>query len=140
MTRQLTWLDRVISGAERALRTCAPGSTHSRGPTPGAELPDTMLSADTDDRQLQHAAGLMRVNHTGEVCAQALYEGQAATAKLADVRGQMQEAAREEQDHLAWCETRLRELYSRPSALNPLFYSASFVLGALAGAVGDRLS
>lgn len=87
-----------------------------------------------------HAAGLMRVNHTGEVCAQALYDGQAATARLDKVRAQMAEAADEEKDHLAWCEARLQELGSRPSLLNPGFYSLSFAMGAVAGALGDRYS
>lgn len=91
-----------------------------------------------DERR--HAAGLMRVNHTGEVCAQALYEGQASTARLTEVRAQMQEAADEEKDHLAWCEARLNELNSRPSLLNPAFYTLSFAMGAFAGAVGDRFS
>jgi ubiquinone biosynthesis monooxygenase Coq7 len=82
----------------------------------------------------------MRVNHTGEVCAQALYQGQALTAKLPDVRQEMRQAAREEEDHLAWCAQRLQELGSRPSHLNPAWYGLSFILGATAGAVGDKWS
>jgi ubiquinone biosynthesis monooxygenase Coq7 len=82
----------------------------------------------------------MRVNHTGEVCAQALYQGQALTAKLPTVRDEMQQAAEEEVDHLVWCEERLRELDSQPSYLNPAWYGLSFALGAIAGAVGDRVS
>src|SRR5690554_7056977 len=93
-----------------------------------------------DDEERRHAAGLMRINHTGEVCAQALYQGQGLTAKLPEVRGQMEEAAQEEVDHLAWCDERLVELHDRPSLLNPLFYAASFGIGAAAGAVGDRVS
>jgi ubiquinone biosynthesis monooxygenase Coq7 len=86
------------------------------------------------------AAGLMRINHTGEVCAQALYQGQSLSARLPDVRDSMNHAAAEEVDHLAWCETRLKELDSRPSLLNPAFYALSFGLGAVAGAVGDKWS
>jgi ubiquinone biosynthesis monooxygenase Coq7 len=82
----------------------------------------------------------MRVNHTGEVCAQALYQGQALTAKLPTVREEMREAAAEEVDHLVWCEERLRQLNSRPSVLNPAWYGLSFAMGALAGAVGDAVS
>ena len=82
----------------------------------------------------------MRINHTGEVCAQALYQGQALTARLADVRESMEHAASEEVDHLAWCEQRLTELNSRPSLLNPLWYSMSFGLGAVAGMAGDKWS
>ncbi len=85
-------------------------------------------------------AGLMRVNHTGEVCAQALYQGQALTAKLPTVREEMQQAAAEEVDHLVWCEERLRELDSKPSFLNPAWYGLSFALGAVAGAIGDKVS
>jgi ubiquinone biosynthesis monooxygenase Coq7 len=82
----------------------------------------------------------MRVNHVGEICAQALYQGQALTARNADTRQALEQAAREEQDHLAWCAERIRELGGRPSLLNPLWYAGSFAIGALAGAVGDRWS
>lgn len=90
------------------------------------------------DRRL--VAGLMRINHTGEVCAQALYQGQALTARLPNVRAEMEEAAREEEDHLAWCEERVRELGSHTSVLNPLWYAMSFGIGAAAGAAGDKWS
>ena len=86
------------------------------------------------------AARLMRVNHTGEVCAQALYQGQALTARLENVRRDMERAATEENDHLAWCERRIEALGSHPSVLNPLFYSGSFAIGAMAGVIGDRWS
>lgn len=86
------------------------------------------------------AAGLMRVNHTGEIAAQALYEGQALIARSHATRALLNKAAREETDHLAWCEMRLRELGSRPSLLNPLWYAGSFAIGALAAAFGDRAS
>jgi ubiquinone biosynthesis monooxygenase Coq7 len=82
----------------------------------------------------------MRVNHTGEVCAQALYEGQAMVAKAAHVRRALRHAAAEEEDHLSWCEERLRELHARPSVFNPLFYGASFAMGAVTGLLGDRVS
>jgi len=88
----------------------------------------------------QHVAGLMRINHAGEVCAQALYYGQAAVARDPEVRAHLTQAAREEGDHLAWCEARLHELGSRPSVLNPLWYAGAFSIGASAGLIGDRLS
>ena len=91
-------------------------------------------------QEKQHVAGLMRVNHAGEVCAQALYQGQALTAQLTSVKAQMTQAAAEEVEHLAWCEQRLRELDSQPSRLNPLWYSGSLMIGALAGLAGDRWS
>ena len=82
----------------------------------------------------------MRVNHTGEVCAQALYQGQALTAQLVEVRERMEQAAMEENDHLAWCEERMKTLGSHPSIFNPLFYTGAFAIGAVAGKVGDRWS
>jgi ubiquinone biosynthesis monooxygenase Coq7 len=93
-----------------------------------------------NDAQRKHAAGLMRINHTGEVCAQALYQGQAATAKLPDVRESMEDAAAEEVDHLSWCEERLDQLDSRTSVFNPLWYGLSYGIGAAAGLAGDRWS
>lgn len=93
---------------------------------------------DADERR--HVAGLMRVNHTGEVCAQALYQGQALTARLDGVRDAMTQAAEEEVDHLAWCAERVHEMGERTSVLNPLFYLLSFGIGAVAGAIGDRWS
>lgn len=111
------------------------GNTATR-PSPAAGHSDTAL----DEASKRRVASLMRVNHTGEVCAQALYQGQALTAKLPDVREEMQDAAAEEVDHLVWCEERLRQLNSRPSVLNPAWYGLSFAIGALAGAVGDAVS
>ena len=90
--------------------------------------------------EARHVAGLMRVNHSGEVCAQALYPGQALTAKLPNVRREMEQAAIEEQDHLAWCEDRLKELDSHTSLLNPIWYGLSFGMGAIAGIAGDKYS
>ena len=98
------------------------------------------MDAELSASQRRHVAGLMRVNHTGEVCAQALYQGQALTAKLPTVRKEMQQAAREEVDHLVWCEERLRELGSHTSYLNPAWYGLSFALGAVAGAISDKVS
>jgi ubiquinone biosynthesis monooxygenase Coq7 len=136
MTRRLTFLDRLICEADTVMRTLT-----SRGNTAGRPSPARgHTESDLDETRRRHVAGLMRVNHTGEVCAQALYQGQALTAKLPTVREEMQEAAAEEVDHLVWCEERLRELNSRPSVLNPAWYGLSFALGALAGAIGDTVS
>jgi len=131
-----SFVDRLLTGLDEALRTCVPGASQAQREAPGRERPD----AELDDAQARHVAGLMRINHTGEVCAQALYRGQAATARLGEVRAAMEEAAAEEVDHLVWCEQRLEALGSRPSALNPLWYGMSFGLGALAGVAGDRWS
>ncbi len=136
MSRQYSTLDRMLEQVDVAVRTLVPGTVHSRVAEPGAEEPEAELTA----TERQHAAGLMRVNHTGEVCAQALYAGQASTAQLGATRAQMEEAAAEELDHLAWCESRLRALGERPSLLNPVFYGLSFSLGAAAGVAGDRWS
>ena len=135
-TRQLTLLDRLLGEADTVLRTLSNRGHHAGRPSPAAGHRDTTLNS----AQRTHVAGLMRVNHTGEVCAQALYQGQALTAKLPTVRAEMREAALEEEDHLAWCAERLRELGSRPSHLNPAWYGMSFLLGASAGAIGDKWS
>jgi len=134
--RSLSILDQLLIQTDRALRAVAAQSPHSERPSPAAQADSPEL--DAADRQ--HVAGLMRINHTGEVCAQALYQGQALTARLANVRDEMQQAMIEEEDHLAWCQQRLDELDSRPSMLNPLFYSASFGVGAIAGIAGDKWS
>ena len=134
--RQLTGLDRLLLQADRALRTLSPGAPCHERPSPSKTVDEAELS----DRERRHAAGLMRVNHSGEVCAQALYQGQALTAKLPQVRAEMEHAADEEIDHLAWCEQRLDELGSRPSVLNPLWYGLSFGIGAAAGKVSDKVS
>ncbi|MEM6775933.1 MAG: 2-polyprenyl-3-methyl-6-methoxy-1,4-benzoquinone monooxygenase [Pseudomonadota bacterium] len=136
MTRRLTLLDRLICEADTVMRTLTSRGNTAGRPSPAQGHRDSGL----DDTRRRHVAGLMRVNHTGEVCAQALYQGQALTAKLPAVREEMQEAAAEEVDHLVWCEERLRELNSRPSLLNPAWYGLSFALGALAGAIGDAVS
>lgn len=135
-TRNLSTLDRLVLQADQALRTLTPGAIAAHRASPAANKTEAALDA----TQQRHAAGLMRINHTGEVCAQALYAGQALTAKLPDVRDAMAQAALEEEDHLAWCETRLQELHSNPSLLNPAFYGLSFAVGAAAGIAGDKWS
>jgi len=132
MARTLTPLDRLLDGAQNALATIT-GSLHAERPNPGRDAAELVL----DETERRHAAGLMRINHVGEVCAQALYVGQAAVARDAMTRRQLLAAAQEETDHLAWCADRLRELDSRPSLLNPLWYAGSFAIGAVAGLRGD---
>lgn len=125
-------LDPLIAEVDRALRVLS-GTASSARPYPAtAPEPQPPLT----DAQKRHAAGLMRVNHVGEVCAQALYRGQAAACREASVSKLLQQAASEEVDHLAWCARRLDELGSRPSLLNPLWYAGSFTLGALASVAG----
>ena len=133
---QHSFLDRCLIQFDQALRTCVPGSSVAQRISPATPV----TSKELPDTERKHAAGLMRINHTGEVCAQALYQGQAATARLRDVRESMQQAAAEEVDHLAWCEERLQQLDSHPSVLNPAFYALSFGLGAVAGIAGDKWS
>lgn len=129
-------IDKLIVNLDQALRTLVPGSVQaSRANPANASLADTLSTTEA-----KHAAGLMRINHTGEVCAQALYQGQALTARLPGVRDSMERAAKEECDHLSWCESRLDELDSRPSLLNPLWYGLSFGIGAAAGLAGDKWS
>jgi 3-demethoxyubiquinol 3-hydroxylase len=127
--------DVLVGQLDQALRTLT-GGHRSRRPTPGEGLPDAPL----DEEAGRHAAGLMRVNHTGEICAQALYQGQALTARDAGVRAALLAAAQEESDHLAWCEARLDALQSGPSLLNPAFYALSYAMGAVTGLMGDRVS
>ena len=133
--KPLTGLDLLLAAANRAMHTLAATPTAAR-PSPAAEED----AASLDDADRRHAARLMRVNHAGEVAAQALYQGQALTARSTFVRETMQQAADEEGDHLAWCDQRLRELDSHPSLLNPIWYAGSFAIGAVAGALGDRVS
>jgi 3-demethoxyubiquinol 3-hydroxylase len=135
LARELSPLDRLIAGVDQALRTVA-GRYESRRPNPAKDLADTV--SDANDRR--HVAGLMRINHSGEVAAQALYAGQALTAKGAATQASMMEAAQEETDHLAWCADRIEELGGRQSILNPLWYAASFSIGAIAGLAGDKIS
>lgn len=123
----------VILQFDKALRTVF-ATASSRRPYPDADLPDAELS----EAEKRHAAGLMRINHSGEVCAQALYAGQALTARNPEAQRALLEAADEETEHLAWCERRLHELGSHKSFLNPVWYAGSFALGALAGSLGDK--
>ncbi|HCM05493.1 MAG TPA: demethoxyubiquinone hydroxylase family protein [Oceanospirillales bacterium] len=134
--RHLSPFDKLIQNADSALRTLIPGAANQQRPSP-AQLSD---EHELDEKERKHAAGLMRINHTGEVCAQGLYQGQALTAKLPEVREAMEEAAAEEVDHLVWCEDRITQLGSHTSVLNPAFYGLSFGIGALAGAVSDKIS
>jgi len=128
-------LDSLILGFDRTLRTLA-GIASSARPLPGADLPEAELSPP----ERRHAAGLMRVNHTGEICAQALYVAQALVARDPSIRARFAQAAREEEEHLAWTRTRLAELDSRPSLLNPLWYAGSFAIGVAAGVAGDDVN
>jgi ubiquinone biosynthesis monooxygenase Coq7 len=130
--RHLSPRDRWLAGTQNALDTVF-GAPYAQRPNPGAGEPDVVL----DDAERRHAAGLMRINHVGEVCAQALYIGQAAVARDEATRAHLMAAAQEETDHLAWCAQRLDELDSRPSLLNPLWYAGSYAIGALAGLRGD---
>tara|TARA_B110000503_G_scaffold63672_3_gene100455 strand:+ start:256 stop:900 length:645 start_codon:yes stop_codon:yes gene_type:complete len=134
--RHLSLLDKFISEADSVMKTITNRGHHAGRPSPAKDHADTELS----ESERKHIAGLMRVNHTGEVCAQALYQGQALTAKLPTVREEMHQAAHEEIDHLVWCEERLRELGSHTSYLNPAWYGMSFALGAIAGAISDKVS
>ena len=126
-------IDDLILGFDRALRTLS-GVAASGRANPAANMPEPQLTAD----ERRHAAGLMRVNHTGEVCAQALYQAQALTAREGAIRRRLAQAAREEEEHLAWTQQRLTELGARPSLVNPLWYAGSFAIGLAAGVTGDR--
>ena len=134
--RILSPLDRALVEIERALETIFVAAPMASQASPAGDMPEAAL----DDAARKHAAGLMRVNHVGEVCAQALYFGQAAVARSETLRTQMLDAAAEETDHLAWCGERLDELGSRPSLLNPLWYAGAYAIGVGAGLIGDRLS
>src|SRR5437868_9798584 len=126
-------IDALIGEFDRALRAVA-GVAEAARRSPAEQVAEAELGA--ADRE--HAAALMRVNHVGEVCAQALYQGQALTARDSAARAALEKASREEQDHLAWSAERIRELGGRPSLLNPLWYAGSLAIGAIAGALGDR--
>jgi len=128
-------IDNIIGQVDGALRTLA-GLDSAKRTSPAAASADAQLG----ETERTHAAGLMRVNHAGEVCAQALYEGQALVARDEKTREALLTAAREETDHLVWCNERLQELDSEPSLLNPLFYAASYLMGAATGLMGDKVS
>ena len=130
---RLPSIDRVITEFDTVLRTLAAPAVSER-PHPDAHIEDVVLT----DTEKRHSAGLMRVNHTGEVCAQALYQGQALTARDPGVRQALKVAAHEEVEHLAWTARRIEELGSRPSLLNPLWYAGSLAMGVTAGLIGDK--
>jgi ubiquinone biosynthesis monooxygenase Coq7 len=136
MSRSYTPIDRFIIGIDSALRMATGQTAEATRDNPADSVPEIVMEED----QRRHAAGLMRINHAGEICAQALYAGQAATARSADVQADMQQAANEEIDHLSWCRERLDELDSKPSLLDPLWYAGSFAIGAAAGLAGDGWS
>ena len=126
-------LDKLIIEFDKGLKTLT-ASAHSVRPHPDENVQEAELSAE----EKRHALGLMRVNHCGEVCAQALYNGQSFTAKNPQIVDALQQASKEETEHLAWCEKRIHELGGHTSFLNPLWYAGSFTLGAIAGAIGDK--
>lgn len=129
-------IDRFIIEFDTALRSVV-GGAHARRPTPGSDKQSTTL---LDAKEREHAAGLMRVNHVGEVCAQALYQSQKLVARNPEIRQMLDHSGQEEMDHLAWCETRLQELGSHTSYLNPIWYAGSFAIGLAAGLAGDKWS
>ncbi len=135
-SRRFSPIDNLLLQVDKALRTVVADAPVPERASPAENSDDAQLTAE----EKRHAAGLMRVNHSGEVCAQALYQGQALTAKLTKVRQEMEHAADEEIDHLAWCEKRVKELGENTSILNPLWYGLSFGIGATAGLISDKLS
>lgn len=134
--RQLSLLDKLLDQIDSGLRTSFGSAPAPNRVSPAQAIEEPELT----EEQRQHAIGLMRVNHAGEICAQALYQGQALTAKLPHVGEQMRESAAEEIDHLAWCEQRIHQLGGKTSTLNPVWYAMSFTLGAGAGLISDKLS
>jgi ubiquinone biosynthesis monooxygenase Coq7 len=136
INRDYTPIDHALINLDQAVRTIFGRPRVTERANPAEEFSDVDLGED----ERRHISGLMRVNHTGEVCAQGLYQGQALTARLPDVRESMERSAQEENDHLAWCEQRLEELGARKSLLNPLWFAGSFAMGAAAGLAGDKWS
>ena len=134
--RQYTFFDKLCLQFDQALKVLTGETQTATRENPAAAVAEPVLDA----AQRQHAAALMRVNHVGEICAQALYQGQALTARHDKIKIEMQQAALEENDHLVWCAQRLMELNSRPSYLNPCWYTGAFMIGAIAGWLGDRWS
>lgn len=134
--RKLSPIDRLLAGADNALRTVAAPAGRAARDYPAHTIEEPELSA----AQRSHAAGLMRVNHSGEVAAQALYQGHATVARDKTIQEQMQHAAAEEFDHLAWCEQRIQELGEEPSRLSPLWYAGAYAIGAVSGVLGDKWS
>ncbi|MBE0439858.1 MAG: 2-polyprenyl-3-methyl-6-methoxy-1,4-benzoquinone monooxygenase [Gammaproteobacteria bacterium] len=136
ITRHYSILDRLVIESDKALRTVFGKPETSERAMPGSELPESELT----EQEVKQSIGLMRVNHSGEVSAQALYQGQALTAKLPNVRQAMEQAAIEENDHLVWCEQRVHHFGGHTSLFNPFWYIGSFAIGALAGKIGDKWS
>jgi ubiquinone biosynthesis monooxygenase Coq7 len=132
----LNLIDLVINEVDKGLKYSTQNYQTESRPYPADKIEQDSLN----ESEKNHSAGLMRVNHSGEVCAQALYRGQALTAKLGDTRTKMEQAASEELDHLSWCNKRLEELNNKPSVLNPVWYGMSFSIGAVAGLIGDNWS
>ncbi|WP_053979797.1 2-polyprenyl-3-methyl-6-methoxy-1,4-benzoquinone monooxygenase [Marinagarivorans algicola] len=136
LIRHLSFIDKSIHQLDTVIRTLHAKQDRSTRASPA----DTVSETELTPAQKKHSAGLIRVNHSGEVCAQALYQGQALTAKRPKVKKQMAKAASEEEDHLAWCQQRLNELNAQPSRLNLLWYGASLGIGISAGLISDKLS
>ena len=136
LTRNINPVDKLLIRADAALRTIFGNPPLSGRPNPA----ESCSEADLTEQDKKHTAGLMRVNHSGEVSAQGLYQGQALTARLPEVREKMEQAAIEENDHLVWCEQRLKDLDGHKSLFNPLWYTGSFLIGATAGMLGDKWS
>lgn len=136
MRRQPGLGERLLSEFDRFLKTVAVPATTPAQPTPGADCGDSPVP----ETARKHVAGLMRINHTGEVCAQALYYGQALWARDENTRKKLHQAAAEEYDHLCWCQQRLDDLEAKPSIFNPFWYASSFALGSFAAAFGDPVS
>ena len=132
----MSFIDLLINEVDKGLKYSTQNYQTDRRPYPAEKVKQGSLN----EFEKNHSAGLMRVNHSGEVCAQALYRGQAITAKLIDTKDKMEQAASEELDHLSWCNKRLEELDSKPSLLNPIWYCMSFSIGAIAGLIGDKWS
>lgn len=138
--RHYNFADRLCMRVDQLLKNVAEPKPMADAAIERANPARDVAEATLTAAECNHSAGLMRVNHVGEVCAQALYCGQALTARLTDTRQAMQQAAIEEQDHLRWCEQRLQELHSHTSYLNPIWYLGAFAIGAAAGVVGDKWS
>jgi len=134
--RHLSPIDKILAGANNALRTLASPAGRPTRKNPS----ESILDAKLNSKQKAHAAGLMRVNHAGEVAAQALYQGHATVARDEKIETQMKHAADEEFDHLAWCEQRIHELGYQPSRLSPLWYAGAYTIGAASGLLGDKWS
>lgn len=132
----LSIIDHAIINFHSLLQAAWGHCNSSTRPSPADGLPENTLTAN----ERRHAAGLMRINHVGEVCAQALYQGQALTARTATVKEKLAKAAQEENDHLSWCQQRVYELSSHTSYLNPFWYTGSLTIGAIAGLIGDKIS